>query len=307
MRRVLTRSYIDIDIDIDIHIYIGIGIGPPSRMVVSALLALTLAGCGLNQAGLGGPSGVGGSSPGLDAGAPGEGGAGGAGGDGDDLGAGGQPGSGGRGGGMGIGGDGAGGDSVGAGGAPGGTGGATGIGGAPCQTCAACERCTAAGTCEVDPESHWDLSVVSATLNQTDPYNTPAQGLDWDLDLEPVGGPLPDPFCELDQLVMSSVRVVGQARALTDTVTPNWSTALAPDRPLLHPAGAPIRAGDLMPGGPAWLIWIGDDDGGSLFPSGETMCQIEGPLTAIDFRAGGFVRSNVASCLSATFKLTCHP
>jgi hypothetical protein len=179
--------------------------------------------------------------------------------------------------------------------------------GVQCQTCAPCERCSGAGACEVDPESHWDLSAVSAILNAADPHNKPNDGTDWDLEQEPVGGPLPDPFCELDQFVASSVQVVGQAPALIDTITPNWSAALAPERPLLHPEAAPIRAGDLMPGGPAWLIWIGDDDGGSLFPSGETVCQIDGPLTTADFRAGGFMRNNVDSCASATFKLTCHP
>jgi len=184
--------------------------------------------------------------------------------------------------------------------------------GVQCQTCAACERCSGAGACEVDPESHWDLSVVSAILDQADPHNDPSDGPDWDLPPEPSGGSLPDPFCELDVPFIDaqgdpSIEVIGQVPAIIDTITPNWATAVAPAQPLLNPAAKPIRAGDLIAGGKPWFIVIGDDDAGSQSPSGEMMCQIDGPLTTSDFRTGGFVRRNLDSCVSATFKLTCHP
>jgi hypothetical protein len=176
--------------------------------------------------------------------------------------------------------------------------------GAQCQACAACERCPASGACVVDPESQWDLAVVSAVLNPVDPADPPELGGVWDVPGEPAGGPLPDPFVLLD---LPFPTVIGQVPPILDTVTPNWSTQLAPDPPLLNPAGQPLRAGDLLAGGVPWLILITDDDSGTTPPSGEIMCQIDGPLQAADFRAKGFTRTNVDSCFSATFKLTCHP
>lgn len=312
-----------------------------------AAACLAPAGCGLDRSGLEGSFGGGGSSPSLDAafdtisviaeggrsgagagGSPVDGiggisGSGGGSGAAGVMGAGGSGtggftagGTGGRGigGGSGVGGRGTGGAAVGTGGtigvggmlATGGTG-----GGAPCPTCAPCERCSSAGTCEIDPQSRWDLSVVSATLNPADPHNQPSAGTAWDGQSE-VGGLLPDPFCELDVPFVDAsgdpaVEVIGLVPAIADTLAPNWSTAVAPALPLLHPAGEPIRAGDLLAGGRPWVITIGDDDQGSLSPSGETMCQIEGPLETSDFRAGGFMRANVGSCFTANFKLLCHP
>jgi hypothetical protein len=225
-------------------------------------------------------------------------------------------------GGNGVGGRGTGGAPVGTGGANGGGGnggggdgggggGRMGTGGAQCQACAACERCSSTGTCEIDPQSRWDLSVLSATLNPTDPHNQPSDGTAWDGPQE-LGGPLPDPFCELgvpfiDQSGTPTVEVIGRVPSIRDTLTPSWSTAVAPALPLLHPVAEPIRAVDLLAGGRPWVITIGDDDGAAQFPSGETMCQIDGPLETSDFRAGGFARTNLDSCFTAIFKLVCHP
>ena len=67
-----------------------------------------------------------------------------------------------------------------------------------------------------------------------------------------------------------------------------------------------FSASDLM-GGRQWLIVVGDDDVGvASATSGETICQIDGALTAADFRDGTFTRVGVASCFSATFRLSCH-
>jgi hypothetical protein len=163
-----------------------------------------------------------------------------------------------------------------------------------------CDRCSATGACELDPESHWDFAAISASVAPTDP--NAADGV-WDVLNEPIVGPDPDPFCELD---LHPPEVTGQAPTIANTLLPNWSAAVAPKLPLLHPVAAPIRAGDLMLGGAPWTITIGDDDSGSILPSGEPICQFGGPLDASVFHAGGFTRTNLGACLSAKFTLTCH-
>jgi len=159
--------------------------------------------------------------------------------------------------------------------------------GAQCQPCAACDRCSGAGACELDPESKWDFAALSAVVSPIDPNSASTMGSDWDVPHEPVGGPLPDPFCELYMPVLT---LIGQLPSIPDTLTPGWSALTAPAAPLLHAAAAPLRAGDLVAGGKAWRVSIGDDDSGSIFPSGETICTINGPLQASDFHAGGFTR-----------------
>jgi hypothetical protein len=232
-------------------------------------------------------------------------------------------GSGGKGqGGMGIGGSGSGGTvdgGVGSGGTTGvggqigvggrGAGGTMGLGGAGggatgCNPgCAPCERCTAAGACDIDPNSLWDLTAVSATLNPND--GPAALAAPWDVAGEPLGGALPDPFCQLE---IPSRQSVSHTDTIIDTVTPDWSALTPATGAQLNPAGAPLRAGDFMVGGLSWLLWIGDNDGGLGDATlGETMCQINGPLTSADFRAGGWTTTNVESCISAKFKLTCRP
>ena len=286
-------------------------------------------GPGVGGKGVGGNVGTGGKGQGgaIGTGGNGVGGAIGTGGSGQGgTGVGGNVGTGGRGqGGMGTGGSGAGGNVNGDGGVDsggmaggggqlglggGGAGGTGALGGAGgmatvCNPgCGPCERCTGAHTCEVDPNSLWDLAAVSATLN---PVNTPPVGpsAPWDVAGEPLGGSLPDPFCELE---MPSRPVPSHTETIIDTVAPDWSALTPVTGAQLNPAGSPLRAGDFMMGGQPWLLWIGDNDGGPGDATlGEMMCQINGPLTAADFRAGGFSRTNVESCSSARFKLTCRP
>jgi hypothetical protein len=193
-----------------------------------------------------------------------------------------------------------------------GAGGTPGLGGAGgavttvcTPACGPCERCTAAHTCEVDPASLWDLAAVSASLNPIDPFAPAASPATWDVAGEPIGGPLPDPFCQLE---IPSKQLVGRTATITDSLAPNWSALAPATSAQVNPAGTPLRAGDLMAGGQPWLLWIGDDDVGvEGVTLGEMMCQISGPLTTADFHAGGFTRTNVESCFSATFKLTCRP
>jgi hypothetical protein len=269
-------------------------------------------GMGGVPAGAGGAAGSGAGGDGL-GGAPG--GSGGA------LGSGGA-GSGGSGSGSGSGG------MTGSGGAPGGTGGMIvvgcgpsscasgccagtvcvpsptaaqcGHGGMACQTCDACERCSTAGSCELDPSSHWEMSATSASLNKIDPWDTfPATA--WDLPNEQFGGSRPDPFVQLE---MPSNSPIGVTATIIDNLTPNWAGLTPATGSLLQPAGTTLRAADLLPGGQPWLVWVGDDDGANL---GELMCEIDGPIDAAAFKAGGFTRSNVASCLSLSIKLACKP
>jgi hypothetical protein len=175
-----------------------------------------------------------------------------------------------------------------------------GASGAACIACAPCNRCSGTGTCELDPTSLWDIWAVSATLTETDPSVEPPDEPNWDLASGEVGGSLPDPFVELD-LLAPALTSLGHTATIVDTLAPDWSTLSPATSALLTPR-MPIAAIDLM-GGRPWLIVIGDDDAG--VPSGETICQIGGPLVPDDFRAGGFKRSGVDSCYTASFKLSC--
>jgi hypothetical protein len=138
---------------------------------------------------------------------------------------------------------------------------------------------------------------VSAALDKVD-----ASGGSWDRRKEPLGGPLPDPFVQLDlqldlQLDQPMVKSLGWTTTVVDTVTPVWNE-------LLHPQNMPLEASQLLPGGQTWQIWVGDEDADQL---GQVMCEIDGPLAASDFAAGGFTRTNLDACQSVTIALTCVP
>jgi hypothetical protein len=179
-----------------------------------------------------------------------------------------------------------------------------GHGGGACQPCAPCDRCSVAGTCELDPTSLWDLWAVSAALNPIDPNIKAPASTTWDLDSGEVGGTLPDPFVELD-ILAQPVTTLGHTATIVDALFPNWTGLPTATQALLNPV-APLTASDLM-GGRQWQIVVGDDDVGvASATSGETMCQIDGPLVPADFRNGTFTRIGVDSCFSATFRLTCH-
>jgi hypothetical protein len=168
-----------------------------------------------------------------------------------------------------------------------------GRGGFQCAPCAGCQRCSTAGACQLDPASTWQVQAVSATLD-----DTTSSGGAWDRRNEPFGGSLPDPFVQLDvQVDQPSVRSLGWTTTLVDTVTPIWNE-------LLHPQNMPIKASDLLPGGQAWQIWVGDEDDNQL---GQVMCELDGPLAASDFAAGGFTRTNLDACQSVKIALICVP
>jgi hypothetical protein len=126
-----------------------------------------------------------------------------------------------------------------------------------------------------------------------------------------IGDILPDPFVELDVLMPQTtnpITPIGHTAVIVDTLVPNWGALTPASAAMLNPPGTPVRASDLMAGGKNWLISVFDDDIDTASgPFGETMCQIKGPLTASDFAIGNFTRTNTASCISITIKLTCHP
>ena len=93
------------------------------------------------------------------------------------------------------------------------------------------------------------------------------------------------------------VKSLGWTTTLVDTVTPVWNE-------LLHPQNMPLKASDLLPGGQTWQIWVGDEDADQ---QGQVMCEIDGPLAASDFAAGGFTRTNLDSCQSVKIALVCVP
>jgi hypothetical protein len=160
--------------------------------------------------------------------------------------------------------------------------------GAACVRCAACQRCAADGSCELDPASHWALTAGSAALA---PRKT--DGSLWDGLSGDVGGVLPDPLVELE---VPLGNLIGRATTLNDTIIPNWNESLQGSEPSL-PASA------LLPGADPWVLWVGDQDTDT---AAELMCEID-TLTAADFSAGGFTRSNVGSCIMLTVRLTCQP
>ncbi len=166
-----------------------------------------------------------------------------------------------------------------------------GRGGGACQACGSCQRCSFAGACELDPQSHWQLSAVSAVLNGMPPYGN---GRPWDPQAGDMGGPLPDPFAQFEIPIPT---VVGTTSTILDTTNPMWK------QPLLPP-GTAIPASDLLPGGAQWKIWIGDEDANQ---QAQVMCDLNGPIAAGDFAAGGFTRMNAGSCYSVTIGLTCIP
>lgn len=165
-----------------------------------------------------------------------------------------------------------------------------GRGGMSCQTCLACQRCSALGACELDPASHWQMSAVSAALAKREPDGVTL----WDEPGEVFGGSAPDPFAQFE---MPTGSPIGATTTIVDTTAPTWNQ-------LLEPGGTTLQASDLLPGGQVWQIWIGDDDGNNL---GEVMCELNGPIDAAAFAAGGFTRTNLMSCSSVTIQLTCHP
>jgi hypothetical protein len=160
--------------------------------------------------------------------------------------------------------------------------------GAACVRCAACQRCAADGLCSVDPASHWALTAGSAVLA---PQKT--NGTFWDGLTGDVGGVLPDPLVQLEVPLGT---FIGRTTTMTDTIIPSWNESLQGSEPWL-------LASALLPGAEPWALSVGDQDSDS---NAELMCAID-TLTAADFSAGGFTRTNVGSCIALTIKLTCQP
>jgi hypothetical protein len=133
------------------------------------------------------------------------------------------------------------------------------------------------------------MSAVSATVDQNF-----SDGTAWDLPGQPFGGKLPDPFAQFE---MPTGSAIGWTTTLIDTTMPVWNE-------LLEPANTALTASDLLPGGQPWRVWIGDEDAGGF---GEVMCDVNGPVTAADFLAGGFTRTKVSSCQTVSIALACVP
>jgi len=162
-----------------------------------------------------------------------------------------------------------------------------GLAGAACQTCAACQRCSTSGACELDPQSRWQMFAVSATLAPL--YS---DGSAWDGTRDLYGGALPDPFVQFEMPVGNAL---GYTDTIVDSVAPIWNQAVIP-------SSAAVRASDLLPGGTAWSLWVGDDDGNTY---AELMCEMTGPLSTADFAAGAFGRSGLDGCLTVSMRLVC--
>lgn len=165
-----------------------------------------------------------------------------------------------------------------------------GRGGGTCQACGGCQRCSPGGACELDPQSHWQMTAVSAMVNP----HAPNFNGQWDPMGQKSGGPLPDPFAQFEMPVGNPI---GWTSTLIDTTAPMWAEPLVPP-------GTAVPAGDLLPGGMQWQIWLGDEDANQ---QADVICELNGPITAADFAAGGFTRMNVGSCSSVKIGLMCVP
>jgi hypothetical protein len=166
-----------------------------------------------------------------------------------------------------------------------------GKGGGMCQTCGTCEICSAAGTCDVDPASQWDITAVSAMLTSVDPNDTPPTTA-WDFGNQQYNGPLPDPFCQLE---IPLGTFIGRTSIVIDTLAPMWNARIN--------GSTPVAARDLLAGGKNWQIWVGDADSAS---SGEEACEINAPMDPAAFKSGTLTLGKSAGCLSVNLKLTCR-
>jgi hypothetical protein len=166
-----------------------------------------------------------------------------------------------------------------------------GKGGVMCQPCGMCQICSAAGTCDVDPSSQWDITAVSAMLTAVDPNDMPPDTA-WDLPGELYGNSLPDPICQFEMPVGTALGVVGP---IYDTLSPMWNGKIN--------GANPVAARDLLAGGKNWQIWVGDLDSPT---KAEIACQINAPMDPAAFKAGMLTQTNNRGCVSVTIKLTCH-
>jgi hypothetical protein len=170
-----------------------------------------------------------------------------------------------------------------------------GRGGVECVACGPCQTCTAAGSCDIDPASTWDIVCVSAKLASTQP-----NGAAWDPSAPGPNGPLPDPFCQYERvsgLVDPSNAAV--TSTITDTLTPMWSQNVTP-------AANPPTASWLLSSSTGWRLWVGDDDGCTA--SGcvaQEACEIDGPLPKSALETGTLVIENRASCVQLYVKFNC--
>ncbi|HEX2658985.1 MAG TPA: hypothetical protein VHU40_11965, partial [Polyangia bacterium] len=126
-----------------------------------------------------------------------------------------------------------------------------GMGGAACAACGKCFKCSAAGSCDLDPASIWNVVCGSATIDAT-----MANGQEWDQGVGPggLGGPgssnnggLPDPVCQY----LTGATVQKQTSTLSDTLMPAWNAVISP---------AATSAKTLMSSTSRWSVKIIDDD-----------------------------------------------
>jgi hypothetical protein len=171
-----------------------------------------------------------------------------------------------------------------------------GNGGQACKACMPCEMCTGAFVCDIDPNSDWTIVAVSASVD-----SSPSRGGNWDPAGGMVGGKDPDLFCQFEQppKVVNNT-TTGVTDTIKDVFSASWNTVITP-------SGKFVKASDLMTTQKPWRLWVGDDDGCGLNGCvGETMCEIDPPLSASVLHTGTLTKDNYMFCKSLVLKFLCQ-
>jgi hypothetical protein len=171
-----------------------------------------------------------------------------------------------------------------------------GNGGAACKACGPCEMCTTSFTCDIDPTSDWTIVAVS-----TEVESSPPRGGEWDPKSGAVGGSNPDLFCQFEMPPhMVNTDTAGVTDTIKDVTSATWNQVITP-------AGKFVKASELTTTSKPWRIWVGDDDGCGLQGCvGETICEIDPPLSMSVLRAGELTKNNYMSCKSLDLKFVCQ-
>jgi hypothetical protein len=162
--------------------------------------------------------------------------------------------------------------------------------GRACEACADCLRCSSRGVCEVDPGSTWGLTAVSAVLDPLMQNGDP-----WDGPRQKFGGSGPDSFVQLEIPVDEAV---GYTSTLIDTTMPDWNEPLTLGR-----GPGTFQAGDVLPGGQMFRLWVGDED----TPYSDPMCVITDPFDPDVFLTRELRFTKLDSCQSLVLSLVCNP
>jgi hypothetical protein len=138
------------------------------------------------------------------------------------------------------------------------------------------------GICELNPESNWTVSCISAAVDATK-----QNGSEWDGPGSPgPGGALPDVLCRL----MRNNNEVGETSTVNDQQNPTWN----------QPVGQ-VTARMAMSQNNDYTIFLGDDDGPTT--TIDTICQLPFIVPATGFEAAAVTLTN--TICTAKIGLTC--